>query len=71
MKVYGNTTGNGIISANGEAGQNTNPTNAAPSVGDPRKGNDGAGGGGAGGYIYIENATPLPGRESIFMFFER
>jgi hypothetical protein len=60
LKVYGNTTGSGTIAANGQAGQNTNPTNAAPSFGDPRKGNDGAGGGGAGGYIYIENATALP-----------
>lgn len=65
LTVYGTTSGSGNVSSNGAAGQNTNPTNAAPNGGDPRKGNDGAGGGGAGGYLYIKNANALPASLSL------
>ena len=59
---YGTMTGSGTISANGAAGQKTNPFNQNPSGSgaNQRKGNDGAGGGGAGGAIFVENATAIP-----------
>ncbi len=60
MTVYGAIIGSGTISANGVNGQQTNPNNNSATFTNPRRGNDGAGGGGAGGYIYIQNADPLP-----------
>jgi gliding motility-associated-like protein len=48
---YGNITGNGSISCNGENGQSTTAT-SAPLSGN--RGQDGAGGGGGGGTIIVE-----------------
>lgn len=60
MNTYGTITGSGTIEANGEDGQNTNPTNGAPSAGNVARGEDGAGGGGAGGTIHVINVSPFP-----------
>ena len=60
VSSYGTFIGSGSITANGADGQNTNPTNQAVTVFDPKKGNDGAGGGGGGGAIYIESAAATP-----------
>ncbi len=61
MNLYGPIAGSGTIEANGEAGQNSNPSGATASPGSPQVGNDGAGGGGAGGSIHIVNVSPFPG----------
>ncbi|XOV67439.1 MAG: gliding motility-associated C-terminal domain-containing protein [Fluviicola sp.] len=61
---YGTIAGGGAIEANGEAGQNTNPTNQ-PLGFNAYRGNDGAGGGGGAGTVYIENATAIPGTIGI------
>lgn len=64
VTVYGNISGNGSILANGENGQNSNPTGANPPW-NGRIGNDAAGGGGGGGFIYIRNMNPIPGTISL------
>lgn len=60
MFLYGTITGSGTIEANGENGQNSNPSGAVATPGDLVLGNDGAGGGGAGGTIHIENIVAFP-----------
>jgi gliding motility-associated-like protein len=65
IQAYGAVTGSGVIDAQGEAGQNTNPTNQPVSGGSPRKGVDGAGGGGGGGSVHIENISAIPASISI------
>lgn len=62
MHVYGNTTGNGSVLANGEKGENAE----GPSPGNfGRTGDDGAGGGGGGGSVYIKNMNPIPNTITI------
>jgi len=65
VQAYGTVTGSGVIEAQGEAGQNTNPTNGAPTGGQQRRGVDGAGGGGGGGYVHVENLSPIPASITI------
>ncbi|MFT6504079.1 MAG: hypothetical protein ACJASQ_004221, partial [Crocinitomicaceae bacterium] len=67
ITTYGTFIGDGTISADGEDGEKTNPTNQDPGIAaaDRRKGNDGAGGGGAGGSVLIENAVAIPGTITI------
>jgi hypothetical protein len=60
MNLYGPVAGTGTISANGEDGDNSNPSGASPTGGNPVRGEDGAGGGGAGGTIHIVNVLALP-----------
>ena len=60
MNLYGTIAGSGTIEANGDNGQNSNPSGSLPTGGNPVTGEDGAGGGGAGGTIHIENITPFP-----------
>ena len=57
---YGTIAGDGVIAANGGAGENSNPTGQALGF-NAFVGNDGAGGGGGAGTVYIENAAALPG----------
>jgi len=54
---YGNVTGAGVISANGDLGENSQ--GAAPSTG--WAGVDGAGGGGAGGTVIINTVSSVGG----------
>ncbi len=61
---YGTIAGDGLISANGGAGENSNPTND-PLGFNAFQGNDGAGGGGGAGTVYIENAAAIPGTIDI------
>ena len=61
IQAYGTVTGSGTVNAQGAPGQNSNPTNQAPTGTSQRKGVDGAGGGGAGGSIHIENVSAIPG----------
>ncbi len=65
LTCYGTVSGSGSIEADGAVGQNTNPLNQSPSIGQKR-GNDGAGGGGGGGYVYIKNNGAIPSTISIF-----
>ena len=67
ITTYGTFVGDGTISADGEDGEKTNPTNQNPGIAaaDRRKGNDGAGGGGAGGSVLIENAVAIPATIAI------
>ncbi|MNJ90912.1 TQO small subunit DoxA [compost metagenome] len=65
IKSFGTITGTGIIEANGENGQKSNPNNETPSY-NPfspqtnKKGVDGAGGAGGGGSVIISNGTTIP-----------
>ncbi|MCJ8289424.1 MAG: gliding motility-associated C-terminal domain-containing protein [Crocinitomicaceae bacterium] len=65
IQAYGTVTGSGTIDAQGASGQNTNPTNQAPTGGSARKGVDGAGGGGGGGAVHIENLSAIPASITI------
>lgn len=57
ISVYGNVTGNGTISANGQDGENAEGATPFPNG---KTGDDGAGGAGGGGAIVINNINPLP-----------
>lgn len=59
VRSFGTMTGNGVIEANGNDGENSNPTNANAGTGQKR-GIDAAGGAGGGGAIIISNGTALP-----------
>ncbi|MEX1190928.1 MAG: gliding motility-associated C-terminal domain-containing protein [Brumimicrobium sp.] len=58
LQLYGNTSGTGSITANGEDGADA--TGPAPGWG-AKTGDDGSGGAGGGGSIHISNANPIPG----------
>ncbi|MEX2485167.1 MAG: gliding motility-associated C-terminal domain-containing protein [Brumimicrobium sp.] len=57
LQLYGNITGTGSITANGEDGGDA--TGPSPGFG-TKTGDDGAGGAGGGGSIHISNANPIP-----------
>jgi gliding motility-associated-like protein len=57
LQVYGNISGTGSITANGQDGGDA--TGPSPSIG-AKTGDDGAGGAGGGGAIHISNTTPIP-----------
>src|SRR5690554_4180157 len=59
ISVYGNVTGNGIISANGEDGGNAEGTQPGP-FSSAKTGDDGAGGAGGGMEVIINNIITLP-----------
>lgn len=61
MNLYGPIVGAGTIEANGEDGQDSNPSGATANAGNPILGNDGGGGGGAGGSIHVVNVSAFPG----------
>src|SRR5690554_4052846 len=58
ISVYGNTTGDGFISANGQDGGDASGS-SSPGW-NSRSGDDGAGGAGGGGAVVIRNINPLP-----------
>lgn len=64
LTVYGTISGTGSITANGGAGQKSNPTDSILE-GNGRLGNDGAGGGGGGGHLFIKNLNPIPSSISL------
>ncbi|PHR46680.1 MAG: hypothetical protein COA32_09350 [Fluviicola sp.] len=57
IQVYGNISGTGSITADGQDGENA--TGPAPGWGG-KTGDDGAGGAGGGGAIHISNANAIP-----------
>src|SRR5690554_3700837 len=58
VSVYGNTTGDGFISANGQDGGDASGSSSLGWW--DRSGDDGAGGAGGGGAVVIRNINPLP-----------
>ncbi|WP_165779247.1 T9SS type B sorting domain-containing protein [Brumimicrobium salinarum] len=60
IRSYGTITGSGLISANGEDGEDAE--GPQPTIFQPNgiTGDDGAGGAGGGGSVVIENLSPLP-----------
>lgn len=57
LQVYGNISGTGSITANGQDGGDA--TGPAPGWGG-KTGDDGAGGAGGGGAIHVSNTNPIP-----------
>ncbi len=64
IQVYGNISGTGSISANGENGGDAEGPQP-PFWSNDKAGDDGAGGGGGGGAVYIENMNAIPSSISI------
>ncbi len=66
LTIYGTVSGTGAIDADGNVGQNSNPSNSvALAISGQKFGNDGAGGAGGAGAIIISNGTAIPASISL------